>query len=201
MTLIDFQMILKLKLLKRRTVHILEIQFYLLPCWFFRKSFCSSNKEVSSNHSWNLNDKMILCNFFILFDLCFSFCSPWDFVWARKLEVICDFPFDNDSLFFQVLCSWRNNGFNQGGTSNCTGIFNWGSWSIFLLSVRSKAGWHGCWFPSHCDQSGNFAPPSNEQMQIKNRSRLGHFLFPALQAAHLFLVWVLIGSWWYFPWS
>lgn len=100
MTLIDFQMILKLKLLKRRTVHILEIQFYLLPCWFFRKSFCSSNKEVSSNHSWNLNDKMILCNFFILFDLCFSFCSPWDFVWARKLEIICDFPFDNDSLFF-----------------------------------------------------------------------------------------------------
>ena len=40
-----------------------------------------------------------------------------------------------------------------------------------------------------------------EKMQIKNRSRLGHFLFPALQAAHLFLVWVLIGSWWYFPWS
>ena len=145
--------------------------------------------------------KMILCNFFILFDLCFSFCSLWDFVWARKLEVICDFPFDNDSLFFQVLCSWRNNGFNQGGTSNCTGIFNWGSWSIFLLSVRSKAGWHGCWFPSLCYQSGNFAPPSNEQMQIKNRSRLGHFLFPVLQAAHLFLVWVLIGSWWYFPWS
>lgn len=100
MTLIDFQMKHKLKLLKKRTVHILEIQFYLLPCWFFRKSFCSSNKEVSSNHSWNLNDKMILCNFFILFDLCFSFCSPWDFVWARKLEVICDFPFDNDSLFF-----------------------------------------------------------------------------------------------------
>lgn len=201
MTLIDFQMKLELKLLKRRTVHILEIQFYLLPCWFFIKSFSSSNKEVSSNHSWNLNDKMILCNFFILFDLCFSFCSPWDFVWARKLEVICDFPFDNDSLFFQVLCSWRNNGFNQGGTSNCTGIFNWGSWSIFLLSVRSKAGWHGCWFPSLCDQSGNFAPPYNEQMQIKNRSRLGHFLFPVLQAAHLFLVWVLIGSWWYFPWS
>ena len=145
--------------------------------------------------------KMILYNFFILFDLCFSFCSLWDFVWARKLEVICDFPFVNDSLFFQVLCSWRNNGFNQGGTSNCTGIFNWGSWSIFLLSVRSKAGWHGCWFPSLCYQSGNFAPPSNEQMQIKNRSRLGHFLFPVLQAAHLFLVWVLIGSWWYFPWS
>lgn len=104
-------------------------------------------------------------------------------------------------FFFQVLCSWRNNGFNQGATSNCTGIFNWGSWSIFLLSFRSKTGWHGCWFPSLCDQSGNFAPPSNEQMQIKNRSRLGHFLFPVLQVAHLFLVWVLIGSWWYFPWS
>ena len=74
MTLIDFQMKHKLKLLKRRTVHILEIQFYLLPCWFFRKSFCSSNKEVSSNHSWNLNDKNDFVQFF-LFCLIFALVS------------------------------------------------------------------------------------------------------------------------------
>ena len=201
MTLIDFQMKHKLKLLKRRTVHILEIQFTFYLVDFLENPFVHQIRKWAATIAGTWMTKMILCNFFILFDLCFSFCSLWDFVWARKLEVICDFPFDNDSLFFQVLCSWRNNGFNQGGTSNCTGIFNWGSWSIFLLSVRSKAGWHGCWFPSLCDQSGNFAPPSNKQMQIKNRSRLGHFLFPVLQAAHLFLVWVLIGSWWYFPWS
>lgn len=201
MTLIDFQMKHKLKLLKRRTVHILEIQFTFYLVDFLENPFVHQIRKWAATIAGTWMTKMILCNFFILFDLCFSFCSLWDFVWARKLEVICDFPFDNDSLFFQVLCSWRNNGFNQGGTSNCTGIFNWGSWSIFLLSVRSKAGWHGCWFPSLCDHSGNFAPPYNEQMQIKNRSRLGHFLFPVLQAAHLFLVWVLVGSWWYFPWS
>lgn len=157
---------------------------------------------MSSNHSWNSMTKMILCNFFILFDLCFSFCSPWDFVWARKLEVICDFPFDNDSLFFfryyavgETMVSTKEElAIAQESLIEVVGAF-------FLLSVRSKAGWHGCWFPSLCDQSGNFAPPSNEQMQIKNRSRLGHFLFPVLQVAHLFLVWVLIGSWWYFPWS
>lgn len=143
------------------------------------------------------------------------FCAIFLFCLIFALvSVYCEILFELENLklsvisllimihfFFQVLCSWRNNGFHQGATSNCTGIFNWGSWSIFLLSFRSKTGWHGCWFPSLCDQSGNFAPPSNEQMQIKNRSRLGHFLFPALQAAHLFLVWVLIGSWWYFPWS
>lgn len=152
---------------------------------------------------------MILCNFFILFDLCFSFCSPWDFVWARKLEVICDFLFDNDSLFFQVLCSWRNNGFNQGATSNCTGIFNWGSWSIFLLSVRSKAGWHGCWFPSLCDQSGNFAPPSNRadanQKQIKTWSlpfscTSGSSFVFSLSSHRLLVIFslVLIGTWDYY---
>lgn len=196
MTLIDFQMILKLKLLKRRTVHILEIQFYLLE-----NPFVHQIRKWAATIAGTWMTKWFCAIF--LFCLIFALVSVHHEILFElenlKLSVISLLIMIH--FFFQILCSWRNNGFNQGGTSNCTGIFNWGSWSIFLLSVRSKAGWHGCWFPSLCDQSGNFAPPSNEQMQIKNRSRLGHFLFPVLQTAHLFLVWVLIGSWWYFPWS
>ena len=201
MTLIDFQMKRKLRLLKRRTVHILEIQFYLLPCWFLENPFVHQIRKWAATIAGTWMTKWFCAIF--LFCLIFALVSVHHEILFElenlKLSVISLLIMIH--FFFQVLCSWRNNGFNQGGTSNCTGIFNWGSWSIFLLSVRSKAGWHGCWFPSLCDQSGNFAPPSNEQMQIKNRSRLGHFLFPVLQTAHLFLVWVLIGSWWYFPWS
>lgn len=157
---------------------------------------------MSSNHSWNSMTKMILCNFFILFDLCFSFCSPWDFVWARKLEVICDFPFDNDSLFFfryyavgETMVSTKEQlAIAQESLIEVVGAF------FFWVSVAKQDGM-GVGFLHSVISQETLHHLLTEKMQIKNRSRLGRFLFPVLQAAHLFLVWVLIGSWWYFPWS